>query len=42
MYDGRGGEPTKVPLLYLARDGLDIHIEFPHHDSIQVEDEEAV
>ena len=30
VYTGDGGESTAVPLLYLSRDGTDIHIEFPH------------
>ena len=29
LYHRDGGEPTKAPLLYLARDRSDIHIEFP-------------
>ena len=30
VYTGDSGESTAVPLLYLARDGADIHIEFPY------------
>ena len=30
VYTGDSGESTAVPLPYLARDGADIHIEFPY------------
>ena len=33
MYDKEGDNPTEVPLLYLERDGTDIHIEFPFRRS---------
>ena len=33
MYDKEGDDPAKVPLLYLERDGTDIHIEFPFRRS---------
>ena len=33
MYDSQGDNPTEVPLLYLERDGADIHIEFPYRRS---------
>ena len=33
MFDRQGGNPTEVPLLYLERDGTDIHIEFPFRRS---------
>ena len=33
MFDRQGGNPTEVPLLYLERNGIDIHIEFPFRRS---------
>ena len=30
VYTGDSGESAEVPLLYIARDGADIHVEFPY------------
>ena len=38
IYDGEGRQTGTVPLLYIAKDGSDIHIEFPHRGPGQVQE----
>lgn len=39
VYDGEGRQTGTVPLLYFAKHGLDVHIEFPHRGPRQVQEE---
>ena len=42
VYTGDSGESTAVPLLYLARDRADIHIEFPYRRPRRREEERGL